>query len=258
MAMFVVSIFHSLNDGFTVSSSGVAAAMAVPTERQAGAQGLLGGAQTLVGGISALVAGQLFDHLGRAGGLHRVRDRDGGARRRRAGAGRQLVEETTRSGIGRHRTNTGSRADGLIDTQSSPRSRRQSRSSGARETMMQAMGDPSHGADSRGGHPVGTRDEFVAFYRLALQPVYRSASRLVGGDRQRCDDLVQDAFLDLVRQIRGGAISSVDVGWMIVAVRHRFLDSIRRRERGRAAWSSSGRSSATTAVPNSTTCRRNG
>ena len=54
VAMFVVSMVHSLNDGLTVSSTGVAAGMVVPPERQAGAQGLLGGIQTLLAGITAL------------------------------------------------------------------------------------------------------------------------------------------------------------------------------------------------------------
>ena len=65
-AMFSVAMFHALNDGVTVSSSGVAVGMVSPTARMAGAQGLLGGAQTLVGGIAALVAGQLYQHYGRA------------------------------------------------------------------------------------------------------------------------------------------------------------------------------------------------
>ena len=64
MAMFAVSMIHALCDGTTISSSGVAAALVVPEERQAGAQGLLGGAQTLVGGSSALVAGQLYENHG--------------------------------------------------------------------------------------------------------------------------------------------------------------------------------------------------
>ena len=66
VAMFSVAMFHALNDGVTVSSSGVAVGMVSPQERMAGAQGLLGGAQTLVGGIAALVAGQLYQHHGRA------------------------------------------------------------------------------------------------------------------------------------------------------------------------------------------------
>jgi MFS family permease len=64
-AMFAVAMVHSINDGLTVSSTGVAAGMVVPPERQAGAQGLLGGAQTLLAGITALVAGTVYESFGR-------------------------------------------------------------------------------------------------------------------------------------------------------------------------------------------------
>ena len=63
--MFAVAMVHAVNDGLTVSSTGVAVGMVVPGERQAGAQGLLGGAQTLMAGITALVAGAMYDHFGR-------------------------------------------------------------------------------------------------------------------------------------------------------------------------------------------------
>jgi MFS family permease len=65
VAMFAVAMFHSVSDGLTVSSTGVAVGMVVPGDRQAGAQGLLGGAQTLMAGITALVAGVMYDHFGR-------------------------------------------------------------------------------------------------------------------------------------------------------------------------------------------------
>jgi MFS transporter, DHA1 family, tetracycline resistance protein len=65
LAMFVVAMVHSVNDGVTVSSTGVAAAMVVPAARQAGAQGLLGGAQTLLAGVTALVAGTVYEQFGR-------------------------------------------------------------------------------------------------------------------------------------------------------------------------------------------------
>ena len=64
-AMFAVAMFHAVNDGLTVSSTSVAASMAVAPERQAGAQGMLGGVQVLVGGITAIVAGSLYDSRGR-------------------------------------------------------------------------------------------------------------------------------------------------------------------------------------------------
>jgi RNA polymerase sigma-70 factor (ECF subfamily) len=111
--------------------------------------------------------------------------------------------------------------------------------------MMSAMEQPGLGARAGSGfgagHPVGTRAEFLAFYRLAVRPAYRAASRLCGGDRARSEDLVQEAFLDLVREVRSGRITTVDVGWVIVAVRHRFIDSLRRGEREerklRLVWS---------------------
>lgn len=63
--MLVVFFVHIMNDGFTVTSAGVAVGLAAPAERQAGAQGLLGGIQTLVGGMAASLAGWSYDHLGR-------------------------------------------------------------------------------------------------------------------------------------------------------------------------------------------------
>jgi MFS transporter, DHA1 family, tetracycline resistance protein len=63
--MLAISIAHACNDGFTVSSSGVAVGMVVPAERQASAQGLLGGAETLVAGITATAIGQIYQYFGR-------------------------------------------------------------------------------------------------------------------------------------------------------------------------------------------------
>ncbi len=65
-AMFAVAMVHAVNDGLTVSSTGVAVAMVVPAERQAGAQGVLGGFETLTAGITAPIAGVLYEHAGRA------------------------------------------------------------------------------------------------------------------------------------------------------------------------------------------------
>jgi len=63
--MMGVFLLHIVNDGFTVTSAGVAVGMAAPAERQAGAQGLLGGMQTLTGGIAASLAGWSYDSFGR-------------------------------------------------------------------------------------------------------------------------------------------------------------------------------------------------
>ena len=64
-AMFAVAMVHAVSDGLTVSSTGVAVGMVVPTERQAGAQGVLGGLQTLTAGVTAPIIGTLYEHAGR-------------------------------------------------------------------------------------------------------------------------------------------------------------------------------------------------
>jgi predicted MFS family arabinose efflux permease len=63
--MLGVGILHGINDGLTVTGTGVAMGMVAPAHRQAGAQGLLGGAQTLCGGLSAILAGWLYKHTTR-------------------------------------------------------------------------------------------------------------------------------------------------------------------------------------------------
>ena len=63
--MLAISLVHATNDGFTVSSCGVAVGLVVPAERQASAQGLLGGMETLTAGITATAIGQIYEHFGR-------------------------------------------------------------------------------------------------------------------------------------------------------------------------------------------------
>ena len=63
--MLAISLVHATNDGFTVSSCGVAVGLVVPGERQASAQGLLGGVQTLTAGITATAIGQIYQYFGR-------------------------------------------------------------------------------------------------------------------------------------------------------------------------------------------------
>jgi hypothetical protein len=64
VAMTVVAVVHSISDGLTISSTGVAVGLAAPKERQAAAQGMLGGVQTLTGGLTAITAGALYDEFG--------------------------------------------------------------------------------------------------------------------------------------------------------------------------------------------------
>jgi len=72
--------------------------------------------------------------------------------------------------------------------------------------------------------------EVLEFYERTRSEVYRYASRLVGGDRGRAEDLVQETYLTLVRQVRGGRTEPVDIGWAITTCRSRFLDQLRRAQ----------------------------
>ena len=73
-----------------------------------------------------------------------------------------------------------------------------------------------------------TDADVMAYYERTCDEVYRYASRLAGGDRSRAEDLVQETFLTLVRQVRAGRTEPVDVGWAIATCRSRFLDQLRR------------------------------
>ncbi len=64
--IFGVAMVHAISDGLTHVAPGVAVAMSVPEQRQAGAQGLMGAAQALVAGIAAIAAGALYEGSGRA------------------------------------------------------------------------------------------------------------------------------------------------------------------------------------------------
>jgi MFS family permease len=63
--MIGVGVIHGINDGLTITGTGVAVGMNAPAHRQAAAQGLLGGMQTLAGGCAALAAGPLYEHTSR-------------------------------------------------------------------------------------------------------------------------------------------------------------------------------------------------
>ncbi len=84
------------------------------------------------------------------------------------------------------------------------------------------------------GERSGHDDALAALYNGSVREVYRYALRLTGGDTVRADDLVQDAFVDVYRQLRRGD-AEVSTGYVIVACRNRFLGDLRsaRRRRGR-------------------------
>jgi RNA polymerase sigma-70 factor (ECF subfamily) len=89
--------------------------------------------------------------------------------------------------------------------------------------------------------PVTTEDDFLRCYDETLSELHRYASRLVGGDRSRAEDLVQETYVLLLRRAQAGEIGEVGIGWLTVALRHRFLDGLRsagrEQRRLRLAWS---------------------
>lgn len=64
--LLAIGMFHALNDGLTITGTGIAVGLVAPPERLAAAQGLLGGVQTLTGGLAAMAAGWSYDHFGRS------------------------------------------------------------------------------------------------------------------------------------------------------------------------------------------------
>lgn len=81
----------------------------------------------------------------------------------------------------------------------------------------------------------------VELYEHTVDEVYRYACRLSGNDRVRAEDLTQDAFLSLVRELRSGRLDVATVGWLVTCVRNRFIDEVRRSDRSerslRLVWS---------------------
>ena len=75
------------------------------------------------------------------------------------------------------------------------------------------------------------QDDLAAFCERSLDDVYRYALRLTGGDAARTADLVQETYLALVRRSRERPDDAVDIGWLLVTCRHRFLDDLRRHAR---------------------------
>ena len=66
IVMLIFGVIHGVNDGLTVTGTGVAVGMLAPPERQAAAQGLVGGVQVLAGGLVAMGAGWLYEKTDRA------------------------------------------------------------------------------------------------------------------------------------------------------------------------------------------------
>ena len=80
-------------------------------------------------------------------------------------------------------------------------------------------------------HDVSSEAGLLSFYDVAFDDVYRIAARLTWGDRSAAEDLVQDAFVRLVRSVRSGAVTTVGIGWMVTTVRRLHIDGLRATDR---------------------------
>lgn len=77
-------------------------------------------------------------------------------------------------------------------------------------------------------------DSMREVYEAVFGEVYRYTARLAGPDRQLAEDMVQDVFVELARRVGRGEQPEVSVGWFVTAVRHRFIDQLRRRANERS------------------------
>ncbi len=89
-------------------------------------------------------------------------------------------------------------------------------------------------APIEGTEVVTSVEGFTRFYRANLPTVYGYLLRLCGGDRAAAEDLTQEAWTALVRELGRGRVECADVRWLLTVGRSRFIDRAR-RERRRAA-----------------------
>lgn len=78
---------------------------------------------------------------------------------------------------------------------------------------------------------ISTHDGFIAYYDATLRDAYRAAARLTGGNQASAEDVVHDAYLSLMRAAQRSDVTEVSVGWIVTAVRNRFIDGVRSSDR---------------------------
>lgn len=78
---------------------------------------------------------------------------------------------------------------------------------------------------------IATHDGFIAYYDATLRDAYRAAARLTGGNQASAEDVVHDAYLSLMRAAQRSDVTEVSVGWIVTAVRNRFIDGVRSSDR---------------------------
>jgi RNA polymerase sigma-70 factor (ECF subfamily) len=75
--------------------------------------------------------------------------------------------------------------------------------------------------------PSRQQDSFLAFYDATFTEAYRYAGRLCGGDRDAAEDLVQEAYMAVLRQFRAESSRDLQVGYVVTTIRNRHLDRLR-------------------------------
>lgn len=78
---------------------------------------------------------------------------------------------------------------------------------------------------------VTSAEWFSGFYRANLPTVYGYLTRLCAGDRALAEDLTQDTWFALVRELSRGHTSCADPRWLLSVARSRFIDWARRERR---------------------------
>jgi RNA polymerase sigma-70 factor (ECF subfamily) len=75
------------------------------------------------------------------------------------------------------------------------------------------------------------KEAFLAFYDATFAESYRYAGRLCGDDRGAAEDLVQEAYLNVLRRFRDGSADVLTIAYLVTTIRHRYLDGIRHDDR---------------------------
>jgi RNA polymerase sigma-70 factor (ECF subfamily) len=94
---------------------------------------------------------------------------------------------------------------------------------------MDVVAMPTEGA---GVHT--SAEAFSDFYRANGPTVYGYLLRLCGGDRSLAEDLTQDVWLALVRELSIQRTDCADIRWLLTVARSRFFDWARRDRRAKA------------------------
>jgi RNA polymerase sigma-70 factor, ECF subfamily len=75
------------------------------------------------------------------------------------------------------------------------------------------------------------RDAFSTFYREALPHVYGFLLRRCGGNVAVAEDLSQEVFFAVVRDLRKGRHVEASLPWLLGIARHKLIDQFRRQVR---------------------------